>query len=203
MNRSLRRVFALHFMLPYLVSMIGATTLLAQEMGNAAKLDVDKVNEYRIGPADVLLIAVWRNEALTQTVTVRPDGKISFPLVNDIAAAGLTPAQLRELLTVRLTTFIGKPEVSVIVKELHSFTVSVLGEVRRAGRYDINNTSNVLDVLAQAGGINEFASRSRIFILRPDGSSMKRIPFDYTELLSDSGAKESFYVKPGDIVVVP
>src|SRR5439155_12577472 len=107
--------------------------------------------EYRVGPADQLDIAVWNNPAISRTMPVRPDGKISLPLLNDVQAAGLTPAQLRDVLMKRLTDYMPSPEVSVIVREVHSFKVSVIGEVKTPGRYELKSRATVLDVLAQAG----------------------------------------------------
>jgi polysaccharide export outer membrane protein len=163
--------------------------------------------EYRIGPEDTLHIVVWKNETLTQTVPVRPDGKISLPLVNDLPAAGLTPMQLRKILTQKLAAYISDPEVSVIVQDVRSFKVSVIGEVKEAGRYELKGPSTVLDVLAQAGGFSEFASPSRIVILRSEGDRMKRIPFNYNKVVSQRGEHppeaENFYLQPGDVVVVP
>jgi polysaccharide biosynthesis/export protein len=161
--------------------------------------------EFRIGPEDVLDISVWGDEALNSVVPVRPDGKISMPLVSDVHAAGLTPTQLREVLVKRLSEYLAKPHVSVIVKEVHSFKVSVLGEVKTPGRYEVKSQASVLDVLAQAGGFSEFASRSRILILRSDGKTLKRIPFDYEKFVSANGNKDkqNFDIQPGDIVVVP
>src|SRR5207249_6039101 len=92
-------------------------------------------DDYRIGPEDLLDIAVWNNTAISRTVPVRPDGKISLPLVDDVQAAGLTPMQLKDVLTKKLSKYMASPEVAVIVREVHSFTVSVMGEVRKAGRY--------------------------------------------------------------------
>src|SRR5206468_4817575 len=115
----------------------------------------DKVQEsidYRIGPEDVLDIAVWHNEAMSRTVPVRPDGKISLPLLNDIQAAGLTPMQLRDALSKKLEEYMPTPEVSVIVKEVHSFKVSVVGEVKRPGRHELKSQATVLDILALAEG---------------------------------------------------
>lgn len=159
--------------------------------------------EYRIGPADVLQIAVWRNEAVSRTVPVRPDGMISLPLVNEIRAAGLTPMQLRDALKKKFAEYIPNPEVAVVVLEMHSFAVSVLGEVKTAGRYELNSWTTVLDVLARAGGITEFAAPSRIVVLRPDGNAMKRIPFNYKKVVAAPNEHENFVVRPGDIVVVP
>src|SRR5229473_2076805 len=106
--------------------------------------------DYEIGPEDVLDIAVWNNTAISRTVPVRPDGKISLPLLNDVQAAGLTPMQLRDGLAKKLTDYMPTPEVSVIVKEVHSFKVSVLGEVKKAGQYELKSRTTVLDVVALA-----------------------------------------------------
>jgi polysaccharide export outer membrane protein len=159
--------------------------------------------EYRIGPEDVLQISVWKNEAMSQTVPVRPDGKISLPLLNDLQAAGLTPIQLRDVLVKKLVEYIPAPEVSVIVREVHSFKVSVIGEVRRPGRYELRSRATVVDLLAQSEGFTEFASRARIVVLRPEGTTMKRIPFNYNKVISANGEAENFFLQAGDIVLVP
>lgn len=167
----------------------------------------EPVADYVIGPEDVLDIVVWNNATLTRTVPVRPDGKISLPLLNDITAAGLTPAALRESLSKALTHYMPAPSVSVIVREVHSFKVTVIGEVRTPGRYELKSQATVLDVLAMAGGLSEFAARGRIVVLRQEGSVTKRIPFAYDRLATDNGSKktadENFCVRPGDVVLVP
>lgn len=155
---------------------------------------------YRIGVDDVLNITVWDNKEADQTVFVRPDGKISLPLVNDVQAAGLTPTELRDVLTKRLTDFVPNPEVSVIVADVRSFKVSVIGEVARPSRYELKSWTTVADALALAGGFTQFAARSRIVILRPEGQTMKRIPFNYNKL---AGEQDNFYLRNGDIVLVP
>lgn len=162
-----------------------------------------EAGEYRIGPADILQISVWKNEALSRTVPVRPDGMISLPLLNEVRAAGRTPMELREVLKNELEDYVTAPEVSVVVEEVHSFTVSVLGEVKASGRYELSSRATVLDLLAEAGGLTEFANGSGIVVLRPDGHGMKRIPFDYSEVISTNGSQENFIVQPGDIIVVP
>lgn len=159
--------------------------------------------EYRIGPEDVLQISVWKNEAMTRTVPVRPDGKVSLPLLNDVQAAGLTPMQLRDALIKKMVEYVPAPEVSVIVLEVRSFKVSVIGEIPRPGRYELKSGTTVLDVLAMVGGFSQFASRSRIVVLRPEGKTMKRIPFNYNKAIADGGEQENFYLRPGDMVVVP
>ncbi|PYN40472.1 MAG: hypothetical protein DMD95_21740 [Candidatus Rokuibacteriota bacterium] len=155
---------------------------------------------YRIGPEDTLQISVWKNDAMSRAVPVRPDGKISLPLLNDVQAAGLTALELRDVLTKKLAEYMPSPEVSVIVTDVRSFKVSVIGEVARPGRYELKSWTTVLDVLAMAGGFTQFASRSRIVILQPDGKTMKRIPFNYNKI---AGEQENFYLRNGDIVLVP
>ena len=166
---------------------------------------------YVIGPEDVLDIAVWDSTELTRTVPVRPDGKISLPLVNDVPAAGLTPMQLREALTKALTLYLPRPAVSVLVHEIHSIKVAVIGQVKTPGRYELKDRATVLDVLALAGGLNEYAVRSRIVVLRQDPSGTTQIPFPYDKLIAKDGAKsgsktaapQNFCVHPGDVVLVP
>lgn len=164
---------------------------------------VPELGEYWIGPEDVLQISVWKNEAMSRTVSVRPDGKISLPLLNDVQAAGHTPMEVRDFLMKKLVEYTPTPEVSVIVLEVRSFKVSVIGEVLRPGRYELKSSATILDALAMVGGFNQFASRSRIVVLRPEGNTMKRIPFNYNKVISEGGEQENFYLGPGDIIVVP
>lgn len=177
---------------------------------NTASIDTDhvvaqsqEVGEYRIGPEDMLDISVWNNSAISRTVPVRPDGKISLPLVNDVQAAGLTPNQLRSVLLKKLAEYVPSPEVSVIVREVHSFKVSVIGEVKKTGRHELKGRATVLDILAMAEGFGEFAGRGRIVVLRPEGKTMRQIPFNYNKVMSNNGALENFFLQPGDIIVVP
>jgi polysaccharide export outer membrane protein len=159
--------------------------------------------DYRIGPEDMLQISVWRNEAMSRTVPVRPDGKISLPLLNDIQAEGLTPMELRDILVKKLVDFMPTPEVSVIVTETRSFKVSVIGEVPKPGRFELRSWTTVLDVLAMAGGLSQFASRGRIYVMRPSAKGEQRIPFNYNKALANPTEQENFYLRSGDIVVVP
>jgi polysaccharide biosynthesis/export protein len=160
-----------------------------------------------IGPEDVLEVAVWGSPEVTRTVPVRPDGKISLPLINDIQAAGLTPIQLRETVTKALKPYIPEPAVSVLVREIHSFKVTVIGQVRAPGRYELKGRSTVLDVLAMAGGLNEYAARGRIVVLRDDQGTPRQIPFLYDKLTSKKASKpggpENLCVRPGDVILVP
>ena len=156
-----------------------------------------------MGPEDMLQIEVWNNAAMSRTVPVRPDGKISLPLLNDIQAAGRTPSELRDFLMKKLADYMPTPEVSVILTDVRSFNVSVIGEVPKPGRLMLKSWTTVLDALALAGGFTQFAARSRILILRPDGKGMQRVPFNYNKVISAGGEHENFYLQPGDIVLVP
>ena len=158
---------------------------------------------YVIGPDDVLDITVWNNTGLSRTVPVRPDGKISLPLLDDVQASGLSPKQLKDDLTRRLVKYIASPEVSVIVREIRSFRVAVLGEVNKPGRYDFKSRASVLEAIALAGGFNPFASKSKMVILRVDGPNLKRIPCDYNKVIAADGHSETFFLRPGDTVIVP
>src|SRR5207245_1072171 len=123
--------------------------------------------------------------------------------LNDVQAAGLTPMQLRDVLEKKLAEYMPTPEVSVIVKEVHSFKVSVLGEVKKAGQYELKSRTTVLDIIALAGGFTEFAARSRIVILRPDGTAVKRVPFNYNKAVVQEAQPQEMFLQPGDVVVVP
>jgi len=158
--------------------------------------------DYKIGPEDLLDISVWNNPPLSRTAPVRPDGMISLPLLNDVQAAGLTPMQLRDAIAKRLTEYVPNPEVSVVVREVNRFKVSVLGEVRKPGRFDFKSKATVLDAIALAGGLSDYAARSRIVIIRQDGATTKRIPVNYNKIITTS-SEDDFFLQPGDVVVVP
>ena len=157
--------------------------------------------DYKLGPEDVLDISVWKNQELSRTVPVRPDGKVSLPLVNDIQAAGLTPSRLRDELTRRLSEYVPSPEVAVIVREVHSAKVSVVGAVRSPGRYEVKSPATVLELIALAQGFTDFASRDRIVVLRQNGTPA-RITFNYRKI-TDGADQDNFFVQGGDIIVVP
>jgi polysaccharide export outer membrane protein len=172
----------------------------ADPASSSADDDVDSVL-YEIGPEDVLDISVWKNPELSRTVPVRPDGKVSLPLVNDIKAAGLTPTALRDQVKARLAEFIPAPEVSVIVREVHSRKVAVVGSVKMPGRFEIKSPMTVLEAIALSQGFTDFASRDRIVVLRQHDGRTIRLPFNYGKIADAS--QENFFVEPGDIIVVP
>jgi polysaccharide export outer membrane protein len=168
----------------------------------AAVAGLGIAGEYRIGPEDVLDITVWDNTQLTRTVAVRPDGKISLPILNDVDAANLTPMQLRDVLAKGYSEYIKDIVLSVIVREIHSLRVSVVGRVRTPGRYELGSRATVLEALALAGGLEEFAKRDRIVVFRHDGKQWQRLAFDYDYAVTEN-AELNFVLRPGDIIVVP
>lgn len=168
---------------------------------NSSAVDMSK--EYLIGPEDVLDITVWKNcPDLCRTVPVRPDGKVSLPLVNDVQASGLTPMDLRAHLTQQLSEYLPSPEVSVIVREVHNFKVAVVGSVKMPGDYEIKSQATVLELIARAQGLTEFANRDKIVVLRQNGTKTDRIKFNYRKV-AEGNDEDNIYVRAGDIIVVP
>ena len=169
-----------------------------------ARADAPPDYEYVIGPADVLEVAVWQNALVSRTVPVRPDGKISLPVINDVQAAGLTPVQLQSVLIKALASYIQAPEVSVIVREVHSFNISVIGHVKTPGRHELTSRVTVLEALALAGGLTEYADRGQIVILRRAGATTRQIPFAYDKVTTGNGSKgqPNFFLQPDDIILV-
>ena len=161
-------------------------------------------SEYVIGPEDVLQISVWKNETLSRVVPVRPDGKISLPLLHDVQAAGLTSMQLRDKLSRALGEFMPNPEVSVIITDVRSFRVSVMGEVQRPGVLLLKSSTTVMEALAMAGGFRDFASPSKIVVVRKDSAgNTTKIPFNYNRAIKNGEVEDNIYLKTGDVIVVP
>jgi len=161
-------------------------------------------SDYVIGPEDMLQITVWKNDALSRTLPVRPDGKISMPLLHDIQAAGLTPMQLRDKIAAALGEFMPNPEVAVTVTEVRSYRVSVLGEVQKPGVLQLKADTTVLEAIALAGGFRDFASPGKIMILRKDtNGTTRKIPFNYNRVVKDYRSQDNVTLKSGDVVVVP
>ena len=179
-----------------------------QETGNADATTPARwgqVLDYRIGPSDVLTIRVRGHEDLNQMVTVRPDGKLSLPLVGDLSAAGMTPVELQRSLESALGKFINviPGEVTVVVEAVRSYKVSVLGEVRTPGRFEFQIRVSVLDALAQAGGLTEFAASKDIVIFRTYLGENKKLEYNYDRLVEAQGTAAWVPVMPGDVILVP
>jgi polysaccharide biosynthesis/export protein len=159
---------------------------------------------YRIGAGDVLAIVVRKEaDASADSVVVRRDGVITVPFIKEIAAAGLSPRELEKVLTDRLTRFIREPDVTVVVKEVHSETVFVLGAVRKEGPISLAAPLTVLQAISAAGGLNDYAKKSKITILRVQDGKQIRIPFDYSAVVKGSEPDRNVFLAPGDTIVVP
>jgi polysaccharide export outer membrane protein len=160
--------------------------------------------EYRIGSGDVLRISVWREpEVSVDAVAVRSDGKISLPLIREVYSLGLTPAELEALLTREFARFINSPAVTVIVREINSHKVYLVGGVARPGSIFLRTPMTVLQVLAEAGGLTDFAKKKKIYILRKNGGQESRIQFNYEAVLKGDNPEQNIPVRPGDTIVVP
>ena len=158
---------------------------------------------YVIGPQDVLDISVWKEPELTRAVPVRPDGKISMPLLNDVQAAGRTPLQLTADITAGLKKFVTDPQVTVIVSTINSQRVFILGEVNRAGAYPLLPNMTVLQALSSAGGLTIYANLKKIYLLRVEEGKQVKHPFNYKDVLAGKAADQNIVVKAGDTIIVP
>jgi polysaccharide export outer membrane protein len=159
---------------------------------------------YVIGPADVLTIVFWRDKDMSaEAAVVRPDGKVSLPLLNDVQAAGLTPDDLRARLMEAATKYVQDPNVTVVVKEIHSRNVYITGNVTRAGTYPLTGGLNVLQLIALAGGLLEYADASSIVVMRTEGAEQRMFKFNYKDVVKQKHVEQNIPLKPGDTVVVP
>lgn len=158
---------------------------------------------YTIGPDDVLQVLYWRDKDTSAEVMVRPDGKITLPLLNDIQAAGLTPEQLRDVIQKASEKFFQDPNVSVVVKAVNSRKVYVTGSVGRPGPYPLTSRTTVLQMLAQAGGLGDYAKKDKIAVLRTVDGETKRYPFNYKQVIEGKKLEQNIELRPGDTVIVP
>lgn len=171
--------------------------------GSGASPDAHDPGVYRIGIGDELQISVWKEPDLSTGVVVRPDGKITMPLLNDIYVVGLQTTELQALLIEKLKPFVNEPQVTVVVRGIKSRKVYVYGQVGKAGAYSLVERKTVLEVLAEAGGLSVFAKKRSIYVLREVDHKQMRIPFNYNDALKARKPNDNFELFPGDIVVVP
>jgi polysaccharide export outer membrane protein len=160
-------------------------------------------DQYVIGAEDVISIHVWKEDAFTRTIPVRMDGKISLPLVQEIKAAGLTPLQLKEVLTRRLKEFIENPVVSVTVAEANSCKVYVSGQVKTPGVYRLRSETSMAQIIPMAGGFTDWANTKKILIIRNENGREKRMTVNYRKIMSGSDPDSNVILKAGDTIIVP
>jgi polysaccharide export outer membrane protein len=159
-------------------------------------------SDYVIGPDDVLSIVFWRDADMTQEVTVRPDGNITLPLMGDVKAVGLRPAELRDVIAKSASKFIEDPNVTVVVKQINSRNVFITGGVTRPGPYPVSGQMTVLQLITVAGGLTEFADAKKIRILRVENGRTQSLNFNYNEVMDGKKLEQNIVLKPGDSVMV-
>jgi polysaccharide export outer membrane protein len=190
--------------LPLVVSLSAmAPQALTERPVSAVVTPVVLPADYVIGADDRLAISFWRDKELSADVVVRPDGRISLPLLNDVQAAGLTPDQLRERLLKVAAQFVDDPSATVIVKEIHSRRAFITGNVEKPGSYPLNTPMTVMQLIATAGGLREFVGGRNIVILRREGDRDLRLAFDYQAVVKGRQVKQNVELRPGDTVIVP
>jgi polysaccharide export outer membrane protein len=205
------RIFAGVWLLLYLGSGIEARPQSGDEgkkAGSSATADgastvLANDGDYKIGPQDVLRVDVWKEVEISRTVPVRPDGKISLPLLGDVQAAGLTAVQLAAMIADGLKRYITNPQVTVGVAEINSRRVYVTGEVTRAGAFPLLPNMTVLQALSSCGGFTQFARLKGIYVLRIEDGKQVKHPFNYKGVLSGKKPDQNILLQPGDVVVVP
>lgn len=161
--------------------------------------------DYVLGPEDVLEITVWKNADLSKLVQVRPDGRVSLPLIGDVLAVGRTTSQLTEEISNRLKAYMENPTVSIVVKEVNSYTIYVLGEVAKPGKYPLKTKTTLLQAITLASGFTPTAARNKIVIFRfgKDGEAQTKIKASYDDIVLRDGSDQNIVLKPGDQIVVP
>ena len=185
-----------------LVLLVSVCFCLSQEKQGTTGKPVDNP-DYVIGPEDVLYIQVWKEEGLTKTVPVRSDGMISLPLINEVQASGLTPLQLRDLLTEKFKNFVDNPTVTVVVTEANSFKVFVSGQVRTPGVYRLRSETTLLQIISLAGDFTNEANPKKIVIIRREQGKDKRLEINYSEIVDGSNPGSNYVLKAGDTIIVP
>jgi polysaccharide export outer membrane protein len=191
------------FITALLVSLLTLTTLSAPAAEKAAAVPSPMVADYLIGPGDVLYISVWKDESLTRNVPVRPDGKISFPLIGEIIAGGKSVSQLKEEIEKKISPYVPSPTVSVGIQAINSLLVYVIGRVNNPGRFVLNTNINVLQALAMAGGCNSFANKNDIKIFREEQVRTQILEFKYDDVTRGEHLEQNVTLRRGDVIVVP
>jgi len=171
----------------------------------AEKSSLTVTPDYIMGPEDVLEITVWKNADLSKQVQVRPDGRILLPLIGDVSAVGRTVAQLTEEISARLKSYMENPTVSILVREVNSYQIYVLGEVNAPGKYPLKSKTTLLQAITIAHGFTQVAARNKIVVFRfgKDGEGLNKIKASYDDIVLRDGSDQNIELKPGDQIVVP
>jgi polysaccharide export outer membrane protein len=203
-GRGLTRSVRILLLAASLLFVLGAGAQ-AQETKPAAATPaaLDFGPDYLLGPGDVIDISVWKDETLTKSLTVLPDGKVSFPLIGEIKAAGRTVAQLKQEITKKISPYAPDPTVSVEVRQVNSMLIYVIGRVNAPGRFVLNTNVNVLQALTMAGGFGPLSKRGTIKIFRREGAKTRIFEFQYEGVVEGKNLEQNIILERGDVVVVP
>jgi polysaccharide export outer membrane protein len=182
---------------------LAAQTPPAASSSNASVDTTAPPRDYVIGPDDQLSVVFWREKDMSADVVVRPDGKISLPLLNDVQAAGLTPPALRDQLIEAAKEYIEDPNVTIVVRQINSRRVFVTGEVAKPGPYPLTGQTTVLQILATAGGLREYADDKHIVVLRIEDGHHLTFKFNYRDVAKQRNLAQNVELKPGDTIIVP
>src|SRR5215470_5440604 len=202
MTRSWQVALAVALMLGSLASAQSASPAPAADSTSEKAPVVQNSTDYVIGADDVLHISVWKESDLTATLPVRPDGKISLPLVNDVQAAGMTPMQLADSLTEKLKKFVADPRVTVVVNQINSKRIYMVGEVSHPGAMPLVANMTVLQAIASSG-LTQFANTKGIYVLRMENGRQQKLPVNYRKIIKGTQMNENYVLRPGDTIVVP
>jgi polysaccharide export outer membrane protein len=195
-NKNLRRVLnhSLVFKFALIFNILCVQVVFA---GNAF------VEGYKIGPEDLLEISVWKEQDLQKEVLVRPDGRISFPLVGEVIVSGKTPAEVQDEIAARLKKYIPDPVVTILIKKIASYKIYVIGQVNKSGQFVVGQYLDVTQALALAGGLTPFASEDKIKILRRKNGKEVVIPFEYSAIKKGENLEQNVILQSADVVIVP
>lgn len=176
-----------------------------QSQQQADKTSLIVTENYIIGPEDVLEITVWRNVDLSKVVTVRPDGKVSLPLIGDVEAVGRSAGQLAELIAARLKEYKENPQVSIVVQQVNSYAIYVMGEITRPGKFPLKSKTTLLQAITLAGGFTPNAARNKLVVFRFGDKGQKdiKIKASYDDIILRDSSLQNIELKPGDTIVVP
>jgi polysaccharide export outer membrane protein len=190
-----------------IIIVVATWALPAWTQDKGAALLPPSQGNYVVGPGDILDISVWKEEALTKAVTVLPDGELYFPLIGEVRAAGRTVAEIREEIKTKISVYVPDPTLSVDVRQVNSMIIFVLGRVNNSGRFVVNAKTNVLQGIAMAGGLNPFAKRNDIKVIRQEGGQgagkTQTFAFRYDDVADGKNLEQNIWLQRGDVILVP
>ena len=202
--KNLKKILVVLYPVAFLLSILACSNVDYQVIDNDEKLlsELQQNKPFVLGCGEAITVTVWRHEEASTDAVIAPDGKISLPLIGEVAAAGLTVDELKDELNKRYRDFINEPHVTVTIREINSLKIYVTGEVTRPGELKLNSTTDVLQAISLAGGFTIYANRSNIKIIRKEGDKKIKINFNYNQVVKGKNLTQNIPLKPGDVIVV-